>query len=504
MSTHDLTKETLKRIFTQYGTAICSEPRRLQAMLYDMTTEPKGKIRALIAIIEEGVANELIQYPAQQVDSHFYGRMVKRLHQNAAIDEKIAEWAIDCWIEALDKSVPPRIQTTTSIRGGTASAAAPLSPSMQQPPPNPSPSAVNSMSAVTAPSVSSQGNAPPPVMPIQSKKSGSPILKLVVIGLLLFGGYKLFLSDDSEGDRAEQMSNRTTVAEEKTEKANGTSAQNDSTPQQAETETDPDLTASVAEQDVRNFIKRYITLGVESINQRDFSLVEGLIDPSGPAYRESQNYLQHVAQKGITEKLISLDVQHVEKADKNLLKVNTYEEYEITYNSESKKFKSFRSEFLVIVLPDRTLKVRELINTTQLESYDIPTEDQASMAVDDETEAVENIIIMHYTSISDGDLTTAYNQFSSDRKRKGTMEGWAKGLQHNIKNELNTIEVTAIEHDSATAYIELTSYDDNGDGTVLVQSWSGYWYLIKENGRWVLDEADIQKLDSWVEDNETF
>lgn len=84
------------------------------------------------------------------------------------------------------------------------------------------------------------------------------------------------------------------------------------------------------------------------------------------------------------------------------------------------------------------------------------------------------------------------------------MEGWAKGLQHNIKNELNTIEVTAIEHDSATAYIELTSYDDNGDGTVLVQSWSGYWYLIKENGRWVLDEADIQKLDSWVEDNETF
>jgi hypothetical protein len=46
------------------------------------------------------------------------------------------------------------------------------------------------------------------------------------------------------------------------------------------------------------------------------------------------------------------------------------------------------------------------------------------------------------------------------------MEGWGKGLQHNMKNEINTVEVTQLEGDSAAVYIELTSYDDNGDGTI--------------------------------------
>ena len=51
----------------------------------------------------------------------------------------------------------------------------------------------------------------------------------------------------------------------------------------------------------------------------------------------------------------------------------------------------------------------------------------------------------------------------------------------------------------AKAYIEMTSYDDQGDGTVLVQEWGGYWNLIKENGSWKLDDPDLEKLDSRVE-----
>ncbi|MGK0701476.1 hypothetical protein ACR3I8_19000 [Priestia flexa] len=45
----------------------------------------------------------------------------------------------------------------------------------------------------------------------------------------------------------------------------------------------------------------------------------------------------------------------------------------------------------------------------------------------------------------------------------------------------------------------MTSYDDNDDGTELVQEWEGYWSLVKEGGEWKLDSADLEKVDSRVE-----
>jgi hypothetical protein len=45
----------------------------------------------------------------------------------------------------------------------------------------------------------------------------------------------------------------------------------------------------------------------------------------------------------------------------------------------------------------------------------------------------------------------------------------------------------------------MTSYDDNRDGTILVQDWAGYWNLVKENNRWTLDDPELQKVDSRVE-----
>ncbi|AGT33651.1 hypothetical protein M493_17215 [Geobacillus genomosp. 3] len=496
MSANDPAKEALKKIISQHGASICSEPKRLQSMLHDMTTEPKGKIKALISAVEEGVFQEIAQYPDEQLDDHFYHRMVARLHQNAAIDLQIAEWAVGCWGEVLDKAVPERaiLEEEEEAAQGAAS---PPSVSMPSPSPSPSAAAIPPQQPVSVPA---------PVAPIQPRRSKlSAVFRFAVVCLLLFGAYRLFFSHEEEREEASQPSVAADVAGEETENSHddetdAATAQENTAPEQVAAETDSNLTSSVSEQQVRTFMKRYITLAVESINQRDFSLIEDLIDPNGPAYQETQNYLQHVGEEGITEKLVTLDVQQVEVVDESRFKVRTYEEYEINYNGESEKIKSFRSEFLIAVSPDRTLKVQELLSTDQINSYDIPSEDYgADVAEGSEAGAVESTVRQHYASISNDDFETAYDLFSSDRKRKVTMAGWADGLQHNIKNEVNTIEVTALDGESATAYVELTSYDDNGDGTVLVQQWGGYWYLIKESGRWVLDDADIQKLDSRVE-----
>ncbi len=80
-----------------------------------------------------------------------------------------------------------------------------------------------------------------------------------------------------------------------------------------------------------------------------------------------------------------------------------------------------------------------------------------------------------------------------------TLAGWEKGLQKTMRDVVTTLDVISVDGNKAKAYIEMTSYDDQGDGSVLVQEWGGNWNLIKEGGSWKLDVPDLEKLDSRVE-----
>ena len=59
--------------------------------------------------------------------------------------------------------------------------------------------------------------------------------------------------------------------------------------------------------------------------------------------------------------------------------MKTYEEYEIDYNGESKKFKSFNGTYILTVHPNYSLSVNELLDSKQLESYEIITEEYVTM-----------------------------------------------------------------------------------------------------------------------------
>ncbi|TYR78878.1 hypothetical protein FZC66_17795 [Priestia megaterium] len=142
-------------------------------------------------------------------------------------------------------------------------------------------------------------------------------------------------------------------------------------------------------------------------------------------------------------------------------------------------------------------------DTGELELYFGMSENMEVNSTVDETEeewwGIEESIRGHYGSISNDNFATAYEAFSSSRQQKVNMNDWKKGLQANILDEVTRVEVTEIEGGHATAYIEMTSYDDKEDGSTLVQEWGGNWHLVKEDGRWKLNEADLEKLDSRVE-----
>ncbi|MEN1967846.1 zinc-ribbon domain-containing protein [Lentibacillus sp. N15] len=134
------------------------------------------------------------------------------------------------------------------------------------------------------------------------------------------------------------------------------------------------------------------------------------------------------------------------------------------------------------------------------EEYALAQAEEAEQeAFDDEAYEVSETINDHYLRISNDDFESAYSLFSSGMQSKFGVDGWASGLADNISDDVTAMEIERIDDDAAKAYIEMTSYDNQDDDSILVQEWEGYWTLVKENGKWKLDKSDLEKVDSWTE-----
>lgn len=117
----------------------------------------------------------------------------------------------------------------------------------------------------------------------------------------------------------------------------------------------------------------------------------------------------------------------------------------------------------------------------------------------DDQALIEDTIYNHYSSITNDDFQQAFDLFSAERKNSVTLEQWSKGFQTNRSDNVGIVSVTEINGETAIAYVEMTSYDDKEDGSTLVQEWAGNWHLLKEEGRWVLSKAKLEKLSARTE-----
>jgi membrane-associated protein TcaA len=124
------------------------------------------------------------------------------------------------------------------------------------------------------------------------------------------------------------------------------------------------------------------------------------------------------------------------------------------------------------------------------------TSDTSAFTGVDDRSDVKNTIRAHYGAISNDDFATAHSLFSAARQSKVPLAGFSKGLQENIRNEVNVVEVESVNGNMATAYFEMTSYDLKKDGSTVVKNWGGRWILVKEVGYWSLDDPTIKLLDS--------
>jgi len=126
--------------------------------------------------------------------------------------------------------------------------------------------------------------------------------------------------------------------------------------------------ATFTTSEVTDFFGEYLRLSVESINQRDFSVVESLVDPNGKKYKEQRDYTKYLAEKNITEELLNYQAVDVVHVDKTTYKIATNEKYRIIYSDGSEKVKSFKSSYRIKILQDGRLAVNELLNLKEITS----------------------------------------------------------------------------------------------------------------------------------------
>jgi uncharacterized membrane protein YvbJ len=165
-------------------------------------------------------------------------------------------------------------------------------------------------------------------------------------------------------------------------------------------------------------------------------------------------------------------------------------------------------EFATSVHKSDTFTVDE--DTYRLDLYlgytDFDEENDRRRAEREEIEKMEGeaadvaeTIYSHYSHITNSQYDAAYNLFSSNMQNKFEVDSWADGLEATLLDDVTTVEVKSVSDNEAVAYIEMTSYDEQDDGSVLVQEWEGDWSLVKENGTWKMDSTELEKVDSWTE-----
>ncbi|GGO06512.1 hypothetical protein GCM10010969_34100 [Saccharibacillus kuerlensis] len=120
------------------------------------------------------------------------------------------------------------------------------------------------------------------------------------------------------------------------------------------------------EEDAQSFMSNYLYASISAINARDFSYVESYMDPAGPAYKETSDYIPYLETKGITEAYEDAVVTDFQYNGDSTYTVKTRESV-IIYNKDNEgTLRHFNSEYKLSVI-DGSLKAYKLISTKEIE-----------------------------------------------------------------------------------------------------------------------------------------
>ena len=98
--------DSLKTLLDQRGEVLLRDSRQLQALLADLGTPRAApwQPRVVVFVVQQGLASDMWQH-RERVDERRIHQWVAQLQDAFGLGEDQAEWAIQCWLAALDISV---------------------------------------------------------------------------------------------------------------------------------------------------------------------------------------------------------------------------------------------------------------------------------------------------------------------------------------------------------------------------------------------------------------
>lgn len=95
-------RRALEQIISQYGTAVCETPTRVEGLLRDTCGEYRREINLLITALKDKVAVDL-QSASVTPAELLIGRLTTRLRDNHSLTDDAARWAVESWAIALGR-----------------------------------------------------------------------------------------------------------------------------------------------------------------------------------------------------------------------------------------------------------------------------------------------------------------------------------------------------------------------------------------------------------------
>lgn len=96
-----LPRQKLVEIVARHGPAIAKDSRRCEALLRDYCSGHRREVAVLVSAVQERVAADLLAYQTGLPREAVLSKLARRLHDNLAMQESAATWAVHSWALAL-------------------------------------------------------------------------------------------------------------------------------------------------------------------------------------------------------------------------------------------------------------------------------------------------------------------------------------------------------------------------------------------------------------------
>jgi hypothetical protein len=98
---NDAVAGQLSWIVASYGRDVCEDPRRVEALLRDLSGESRREVAVLSGAAREGIPAELMGAAATVPAAILADRLAEKLQDHLGLSESAAQWAVAAWGSAL-------------------------------------------------------------------------------------------------------------------------------------------------------------------------------------------------------------------------------------------------------------------------------------------------------------------------------------------------------------------------------------------------------------------